>query len=262
VRAYVALARTQIRASTTYRLNFALSMFSLMFQLFAMLAIWGVLLGSGTVLEGFDWAQMKAYLLVGFLSGVMVGQWADFGMAFRIHDGDVALDLTKPMVYQNARFATVCGGLGAELLLGLVVCAGVALFTGGIAVPTPAAAALFALSMLIVVPLKFLVVYLAALACFYTQNFLGIHWTRLAVVTLFSGALVPLAFLPDWLRAIAEVLPFAGLASTPGLIYIGQSTGADALRLIVVQAAWAVGLWVLGRVLFNRAVRQVTIHGG
>jgi ABC-2 type transport system permease protein len=255
------LARTQARAALAYRLNFALSLSAQMFQLFAMLAIWGVLLSSGNV-GGFDWPQMKAYLLVGFLSGVMVSPIADWRMAVRIQDGMVALDLTKPIDYQTARFAEVVGALWTELFAGVVVCAGIVLLTGPVPLPSAAAALPFALSMLAVLPLKFGIVYLSATACFYTQNYLGVQWARLTITALFSGALVPLAFLPGWLQAIAAVLPFASLAATPGLIYIGQVDGAQAWRLIAIQYVWVLALWIGTRLIWHRAVRQVTIHGG
>ena len=65
----------------------------------------------------------------------------------------------------------------------------------------------------------------------------------MAVTNLFSGALVPLVLLPGWLQTVALVLPFAGMTSTPALIFIGQATGGDAVRLIVLQAFWVALLW-------------------
>lgn len=262
MRAYVALARAQARAALAYRLSFVLSLFALMFQLFAMLAIWTVLFSSGTALAGFDLPRMRAYLLVGFLSGVLVSQSADWRMAGRIQDGMIALDLTKPVDYQRARFAEVLGGVWTDVLAGLIVCAGVVLLTGPVPLPGPAGLALFAASMLVVVPLRFLLVYLSALACFYTQNYLGVLWARTAIVSVFSGALVPLTFYPQWLQSSAAVLPFASLASTPGLIFLGQVEGVAAARLIGLQLVWAVVLWFGARLIWRRAVQRITIHGG
>jgi ABC-2 type transport system permease protein len=262
VRPYLALARAQARAAMAYRLSYVLSLFALIFQFFAMLAIWTVLLGSGSTVVGFDLPRMKAYLLVGFVSGLLVSQGADWQMSSRIQDGMIALDLTKPVDYQRARFAEVIGGVWTDILAGLTVCAAVLLVTGPVPAPGTAAALLFGASMLVVVPLRFLLVYLSALACFYTQNYLGVLWARLAIVSVFSGALVPLAFYPQWLQASAAVLPFASLASTPGLIFLGQVQGTEALRLIALQLFWVLVLWFGARLIFRRAVQRVTIHGG
>ena len=64
-------------------------------------------------------------------------------------------------------------------------------------------------SMLLLIPLKFLIVYACGLLCFWTQNFIGVQWARLAIVNLLSGALVPLAYLPHWLGTLAAWSPFA-----------------------------------------------------
>jgi ABC-2 type transport system permease protein len=262
VRAYFALTRVTARATMTYRMNFILGQFALIFQLLAMLAIWRVLLASGKHVAGFDWPQMKAYLMVGFCSGVLVSMYADFRMAGRIRDGTVALDLTKPLDFQTARFAETLGGVWAELITAAIVCSSVLFVTGGIPVPSTPAAALFVLSMLAVVPLKFIIVYAFCLACFYTQNYLGVYWARLAIVSLLSGALVPLSFYPGWLQGLAQVMPFASLASTPALIYLDQVDVGAALRLIGTQLAWVIVLWSVTRLLFRGAVRQLTVHGG
>lgn len=260
MRPYLALVRTQARAAMSYRLSFALSHFATLVQLVAMLAIWGLLLASGTTMAGFDWPHMKAYLLVGFTSGLVVSQLADWRMAGRIQSGMVAVDLIKPIDYQTARFAEVVGVAWTELLAGLVGCVGVLLLTGPI--PPPASLPLFMVSVVMVLPLKFLIIYISALASFYTQNYLGVHWARLAMVSLLSGALVPLTFLPQWLQSLAAVLPFASLASTPALIYTGHLKGLEAMWLVGVQLAWVAGLWLIARLLFRLAVTKVTIHGG
>ena len=81
---------------------------------------------------------------------------------------------------------------------------------------------------------------------------------------MLSGALVPLSFFPGWLQSVAAVLPFASLASTPGLIYLGQVDGAAARRgSSRIQLVWVVVLWVGGAAdLAAARSRQVTIHGG
>lgn len=259
---YLTLARMQARSVLAYRLNFVLSLFSLMFQLFAMLAIWGVMLGTGRSLNGFDWGHMRAYLLVGFVCGALVSQSADFRMAARIQDGMVAVDLTKPVDYQRARFAEAVGGAWTEIATALLVCAGVLLLSGPVPWPGGAGTVLFVLSLVAVLPLKFLVVYMTGLVCFYTQNYMGVQWARLVIVSLFAGALVPLSFFPQWLQYLAAVLPFASMSATPALIFVGQLHGGEALALIAVQFAWVVALWLLARLIWRHAVKRVTIHGG
>jgi ABC-2 type transport system permease protein len=261
MRRYLALARATARSALAYRLNLLLGMGAMLGQLVALLAVWRVVLAQQSV-NGFTWPQMRAYLLVAFAAGTVVSIMGDFRMAFRILDGDVALDLVKPIDYQKARLAESLGGLWIEVILIGAVVGGTLALTGGVDTPAGPALTLFAVSMLLLVPLKFLIVYVSTLACFWTQNFMGVQWARLAVVNLFSGALIPLVYLPGWLATAAQWSPFAGLTSTPALIFLGRVGGREALLLVAVQLGWVLALWFGARLVWQAALRRLTVNGG
>ncbi|MFG2043237.1 ABC transporter permease [Dactylosporangium sp. NPDC048998] len=264
MRAYRAHARAAALSALAYRGSFLLSLGGVGFQLVALLAVWRVLLGDGGAAQvgGFDWPHMRSYLLVAFASGALVGTFVDFRMSFRIRSGLVALDLVKPVDYQHARLWETVGGVWIELAVVALV-SGVSMLAGGVPdLPPGPELALFAASMALLVPLKFVVVYLSTLTCFWTQNFIGVLWARQAITALLSGALVPLAYFPGWLATAAQWSPFAGLTSTPALIFVGQASGRHALLLVGAQLAWLLLLWFAARALFGRALRQLTVHGG
>jgi ABC-2 type transport system permease protein len=261
MRRYRALTRATARAALTYRFNLLLGLGGVTVQLIALLAVWRVVLDQQAV-HGFTWPQMRAYLLVAFAAGTLVSVLGDFRMAFRILDGDVALDLVKPIDFQKARLAEAIGGLWIEvIIIGVVVSVMLAL-GGGIDTPAGPALALFAASMLLLVPLKFLIVYVSTLACFWTQNFIGVQWARLAVVNLLSGALIPLVYLPHWLATVAQWSPFAGLTSTPALIFLGRVDLRQGLVLVAVQLGWILALWFFARLVWQAALRRLTVNGG
>jgi ABC-2 type transport system permease protein len=261
VKPYLALARAQALSALTYRTNFLLSLGGIAFQFVSLLAVWRVLLAESSV-SGFDWPHMRAYLLVAFASGALVSVFADFRMSFRIQSGLVALDLVKPIDYQRARLAETLGGVWIEMVVIAIVTTVSLLIGGGLELPRPQELALFIASMVLLVPLKFLVVYVSTLACFWTQNFIGVLWARQAITSLLSGALVPLVYFPGWLATLAQWSPFAGLTSTPALIFIGQAHGRQALLLVGVQLLWVLVLWFGARGIWRAALRQLTVNGG
>jgi ABC-2 type transport system permease protein len=258
---YIALARASAKTALAYRMPFVLSLFGVLFQYVAMLAVWRALLENSPN-PAMTWPQMRSYLLIAFASGALVGIFADFGMANRIQSGMVALDLVKPVRYQEARFAEVLGAAWIELAVVVVVGAGTAVSGDGLLFPSGAGLPLFLVSLVLLIPLKFIVLYICGLAVFWTQSYVGIQWARIAVVNLLSGALVPLAFLPGWLGTIATWSPFAGMASTPGLIFAGKAHGPAAVALVAAQFGWLVVLWTAAKLLWGRAVRQLTVNGG
>jgi ABC-2 type transport system permease protein len=164
--------------------------------------------------------------------------------------------------YQEARFAEALGAVWIEALVVLGVVGVAVVVSGPLPLPEGGELALFVVSMVLLVPLKFLVVYLASLASFWTQNYIGVQWARVAIVNLLSGALVPLAYLPGWLATAATWSPFAGMTSTPGLILVGRVDGAQAALLVVVQLGWVVLLWYGAKLLWRSALRRLTVNGG
>lgn len=260
--AYRALAGAALRSLLAYRLQFLLGLLGGVFVLLSLLYLWRTIIEGGLRPAGLTWPQMKLYLLVGFLANTVVSTYTDWRMASRIRDGAVAIDLTKPVDYQRARFAEATGFAVIELGAGIAVCGLALLVFGGVPLPSGATAAVFVVSLLLIVPLKFSVVYLSTLLCFWTQNYMGVSWARLALMSLFSGALIPIALFPGWLQAIADALPFQAMASTPALIALDRLHGRELWRHLAAQAGWTVGLWYAARAAWTTSSRRLTVHGG
>jgi ABC-type uncharacterized transport system permease subunit len=49
---------------------------------------------------------------------------------------------------------------------------------------------------------------------------------------------------------------------TPGRIWLGLATGADAARALALQAGWTLLLLLFGRVLWNATARRIEVQGG
>ena len=78
----------------------------------------------------------------------------------------------------------------------------------------------------------------------------------------FTGAVVPLPFMPDKLRKVMEILPFGSMQNAPFRIYSGNLAGLEAIGTVLLQLFWLVVLAGLGFWLMDRALRRVVIQGG
>ncbi|MFB9661519.1 ABC transporter permease [Glycomyces mayteni] len=225
------------------------------------MAMWRELL-SGGALSGYDWDAMRAYIIIGFITATMVFGAADWHIADRILDGHVAIDLTKPVDFQRARAAEYVGSMCSTIPTVALGVLGAWLLFDPPGPVSATAGALTAVSLVLVFPLAFGITYLTVLVCFWTKRYLGVMWLREALLSFFSGMMVPLAFMPSWLQAVAWALPFPHFTTTPSAIYLGHVDTAGALGLLAAEAAWAAGLWFGARLIFNQAVKKVTVHGG
>ncbi|MFI7079280.1 ABC transporter permease [Micromonospora sp. NPDC049903] len=264
MRAYRTLARMAWSTVLVYRGEFLLQLAGVAVQTVALFAVWRALFAAdpGGEMAGLTWEQMKAYLFVAFLAGTLLSSFTDGQVALRVLDGSVAIDLLRPIDYQLARFAETIGYLVGELLVVAVMGSVLLLAFGGMPLPDPTQTGLFLLSLLAMVPLKFALVYLVGLACFWTGNFHGLSMSRIAITNILSGALVPIALYPGWLQTICAWSPFPGIVSTPALIFLGQVRGTESLHLIGLQVLWVAVLWIGARLLWRVAVRRLVVHGG
>jgi ABC-2 type transport system permease protein len=106
------------------------------------------------------------------------------------------------------------------------------------------------------------IAFLVVQVAFYTFSGYGIFVTRQALQLTFSGVSAPLALYPEWLRTIAEHAPFQHSIYTPVSIYLGWISGTNILRAMAGQVAWAVALFVIGKLVMRVSVRRLEIQGG
>jgi ABC-2 type transport system permease protein len=133
----------------------------------------------------------------------------------------------------------------------------------GLAPPSSlAAASLFAASLLGVVALSAAITQLINVMLVATMSDRGANALAGAVVNMFSGMVIPLAFFPDALRPWLRAQPFAGLVDIPFSIYFGGLAGWSAIGAIALQLGWAAALIVLGRAWLGRSMRRLQVQGG
>lgn len=260
---YASLAVCSMQNTLSYRLTFILNFVANFVNLIAIYCLWQAIYTGETQLGGYTWEQMKVYLIVTFFVNSMLSYYSESRITGKVIDGSVAMDLLKPLDFQKARLAEILGSCVLEgILSSLLICI-LVIFTFGISISIDVwTAILFVLSMISSVLVKFGIVYLSALLCFWTTSGLGIIWARMAITNLLSGALVPLAFFPDWLKMIALLLPFQGIVHTPTMIFLGNVEPVQAIQMITLQWGWIIVLWFCGKWMWSKAVRQITIHGG
>ncbi len=262
---YVSFAKASFLVMLQYKSSVALNLFGSVFYVVAMFYLWQTIFlkQAGSLPGNFTWLDMKAYILIAFLLNSVMTWYDEWVMGRDIREGLIAVDLARPVDFQAKRFFDAVGPVPIELFSAFVVAVAVAIIFGGIGLPPdPLHAALFAVSAVLAAVTKFGLIYCVSMLAFWTTGVTGLSWGRMAIQNIFSGALIPLVFFPGWLQTIAAILPFQGLISTPALTYLGKLDVATNLVLIGIQAAWAVGLILLGRLAWHSASRVVTINGG
>ncbi len=216
-----------------------------------------------SVIGGYDATATLTYtwLTQALMTPVMVYGWRD--LALRIRSGDIATDLVRPIEPLRAWLAFDLGrafyhfisrGI-PPFLLGAVV---FRLTAPG----EPLVWLAFLVSVVLAVVVSFAFRFLYNVASFWLVDDRGVAVLAMIAVSFFSGFLIPIAFFPDWLAAIARATPFPAMLQLPIDIFVGTAAGPQILATLAVQLAWAMALLAAAQGLLALGVRRLVVQGG
>ncbi len=97
---------------------------------------------------------------------------------------------------------------------------------------------------------------------FFTKEEKGISSIINTFGELIGGLAVPLPLLPNLIINISEYLPFRLIGDLPFRIYSGNIAGNYAIKCIILQIIWIIILFVVGKLVMNKALNKVSIQGG
>lgn len=192
--------------------------------------------------------------------------YADGDIFDNIVNGGIAYELCRPVSIYNMWFS--------KTVARRIVAAGlrcIPLLTVAFVLPQP-----FRLSLPVNLPhfILFVVTLFLGLGvtvafcmvtyilAFFTVSPEGLRVFFTSMVDFLSGAMIPIPFMPDGVREVIELLPFAGMLNVPLRIYSGDLAGAAMMRGIGLQCFWFAVLIALGKLLCKAAERRIVVQGG
>jgi len=268
---YLAVLSARYRMLLQYRAAAAAGAATQFFWGFIRIMILLAFYRSSSAAQPMEFAEVVTYVWLGQAFLALLPWNHDVELERQIRDGGVAYELLRPLdLYGYWAMRTLARRVASASLrcVPIVVFAGFALPAIGatswrLAPPDGAAAAgLFALSMLVAIALGVTLTMLVHVSLLWTISGDGVARLMPALVTVFSGLVVPLPLFPDWSQPLLAVLPFRALADVPYRIYSGNLSAAEAWPAIVLGLAWTVALALLGRGLLARGQRVLVVQGG
>jgi ABC-2 type transport system permease protein len=122
---------------------------------------------------------------------------------------------------------------------------------------------LFPLSLLLAFLISFSIDYFIGLLGFYSESVWGFSTTKEIIVTVFSGALIPLQFFPEAIQKVLYWLPFQAIYHTPLMMVTRPDQGLEVfLPMLLIQLGWAGVTFFLARLFYNQAIKVLRIAGG
>lgn len=265
MRLFWTFAKQSFFTRAIYRLDFWMEVLSVFFSIYAVYFIWTTLYAQNPDSFQVSLQQMTTYAVLGMAMETVFLPWIGPHryIADQMRYGLLEMDLMKPLDFQWHLLARHAGEslfrfvlrFFPTLLIG-------ALFFGFHLPGNFEDAGLFLLSVLFAYFIFFSLNFLLGLLSIVTVHIESILWAYVALLRFLSGQMVPLWMFPDWLATTLSWLPFSSIYYVPISIYIGQLHGEALWHALAIQLAWALGLLLLGRLLWLRVHTKMIVQGG
>lgn len=260
--AWVEIARANIRWQYMYRFNVLMGILLTGITIYLLTVVWRAAYGGRAEVDGIGIQQTLVYLTIANLQLYFLRPDVSADIQARIREGQIGFDLSRPVGYPSQLIAGAAGDM-IGLLPMVVISVPVALIAGELEPPASFDAGLayvvsFLLAWITAVQLNMVI----GLVSFWTLEMTGFEMMYRLIGNFATGALVPLWFMPDALRAIVQVLPFQSIAFVPVSIYVGEPATGAVWSALAVQVFWAVALVGVIRWVWSRAFLRTVIQGG
>jgi len=263
MRLYFEIARRAFRRATTYRSAYVAGILTNAFFGALRSFVYLALYGAGGVVAGFSLQDAISYTWVTqALISIGAGWIFSRDLMTSIRTGDVITDLSRPWNFYGYWMSLSLGERGFNLLArgSLTYLLGILYFHAH--VPSPAEALGFTVAIALALVLSFAFSFLVNMSAFWLLEIGGVTMIANIMLSFFSGFLLPIAFFPAPLAAIARALPFQAITGLPAQIFLGQIRGAALGQALAVQLLWTIVLVGVGLLVLRAAVRKVVVQGG
>ena len=202
MRRYFAITRATYMVGMIYKLGFVFTILGNIIYLGVAYYLWKSIYQNAVTLRGMTFNETFLYVGLGSAIFILLKTYTDWIFNFEIREGVIAMRLTKPM---DLGLYVLFGSLG-EFLLNLTIVTFptilLLLFVFKVQFSIGIGLFLFPVSLLLAFLVSFYIDYFVGLVCFYTESVWGLSATKEIIVTVLSGALIPLQFFPASIQKV------------------------------------------------------------
>ena len=257
------MIKVRFLLALSYRFDVFITISIRLIFLFASVFFWKTAFAGIDEVADVNEEQMLVYSIMAIILTIVNTFYIENKVRQKIRQGDVAIDFIKPVNVFLLYFMEDLGDSISSIIqraLPILICA--MLF---VIVPLPYSLLHFLLFLLSSV-FSFLILWLLA-ALFALLYFKFIDLGPLAyvknyLVTILSGALIPVWFYPEPVQRVLDYLPFIYIYQLPLSIFIGREDLAGALTGIGIQIFWCILLALLFNFCRKRIEKAIIAQGG
>lgn len=266
MRPYWALLVMRARTLFQYRVAALAGLFTQWTFGYVMISVLIAFYAHTTAAQPMTLAQTITYTWLGQAMLGMLPWNIDRETGDSVRTGAVAYDLARPIDLYAHWYARLIALRTAPTLLKAIpmfLIAGIIMPPSlGMAFPPPAAFAAWLLATSGALLLSCSISAFMQATLFWTVSGDGVTRIMPHFVTLFSGMVIPLPLMPDWMQAFLRYQPFSGLVNLPGMLFCQVLPPSQVWEILTLQLIWTAFFVLVGRFVLSKGLTRLTVAGG
>lgn len=223
--------------------------------------IWTAVYGDSSALNGMGLSEIIRYFGASALIGYLTMDFADWNLSMLIRTGKFLTFALRPLDHRFFALSQKAGHRILGFIFEFIPCLLIFILLFKVDM-MPASIGWTVLSVMLAFLMNFFVNYCLGMVSFWLVQANGIRAVFAIISSVFSGALIPLVFFPDWLQKIQFFLPFQYISYVPSMVFIGKYTLGSmemALSQIVgLQALAVMAVFLVSEMLYKAAMKRFT----
>lgn len=184
-------------------------------------------------------------------------------MSVIIKTGEISLFLVKPASFPIYLFFYSSGDLLAQFLFVVIPSFLLVLMITWGTIHIGLHLIYFVVAIFVGLIMNYCIDFCVGMLCIYIESGWGINILKELIVSLFSGALIPIAFFPAVLKKMTQFLPFQAIYNIPIEILLGDGTEFMYYnKLLLNQFKWCGVLLLICSFFWRKACRNIIVNGG
>lgn len=250
------------KSKLVYRFDLIIGIFATFLQVVIYIAIWKALYGQNSTIDGVSFEMVTTNFILG-LAIINSYQFSDLDIQNKLKDGTIANEFLKPTDFKKVLFARNIGFILFKLLTNFLPAVILSTIFYSIFIQTNfILILLFIISLLLGVVTYWCISMIIQMCAFWIWNVWSISTIKNVIISILSGSVIPLWFMPKTIRNIIKFTPFYSIYSGPLEIYLGQKQGIEILYTFLIQGAWIAGLLIVINLLWYFGKKRLIVQGG
>ncbi|MBR6536006.1 MAG: ABC-2 family transporter protein [Lachnospiraceae bacterium] len=259
---YLAFAKKSFLSRSAYRFDHFMGILNTLLRIFIFWGIYLALYNGKSEVDGVTMTMVTTNFILSMgLSTVFCVN--DFYLPSRIQNGSIANEMLLPVSIHGRMLADNLGNALFQLVFHFIPAVVISVLVIGIHAPASVAMfALFLLSAIFGYGVLWTISFALQMLAFWLINVWSIMTIKNVFINVLSGSMIPLWFMPDWMKGVLMFTPFSSIYFTPVQIYLGQLSVPEILKGFGIQLIWILVFVFLGKVLWKQGQKKLVVQGG